>query len=64
MELEVKEVVLSESDDMSLCLKVAFMCQKLDAGPQWPQENIHLLTSILLEWFIIQSWAHINVQEV
>ena len=34
MELEVKEVVLSESDDMSLCLKVAFMCQKLDAGPQ------------------------------
>ena len=34
MELEVKEVVLSESDDMSLCLKVAIMCQELSAGPQ------------------------------
>ena len=34
MELEVKEVVLSESDNMSLCLKVAIMCQELSAGPQ------------------------------
>ena len=34
MELEVKEVVLSESDDMSLCLKVAFMCQELSACSQ------------------------------
>ena len=34
MELEVKEVVLSVSDNMSLCLKVAIMCQELSAGPQ------------------------------
>ena len=27
------KVVLSDSDDMSLCLKVAIMCQELSAGP-------------------------------
>ena len=34
MELEVNEVILSDSEDMSLCLKVAIMCQELSAGPQ------------------------------